>query len=229
MRSPRSAPRENGLDGSTETTPTVRSPARRVLDERADQGRLADAGRPGDADHAAPPRLRIELADERIGERVAVLDQGDRPSERAPVSRSHTASSGRRAPTPACATTPLYALRGRSPTAPVPSGVAAAFASLSRRTSISSSRTAMRSSPAAAEPLALASVPCPERATRGSRRTLVERDEGARRRLAVGLEEVIVAGARHRKPARHEQRGEGADERRPPPPRSSPSVRPANR
>ena len=50
IRSPSSAPCENGLDGSTETTPTVRSEPAHVAEERADQARLPHSGRPGDAD-----------------------------------------------------------------------------------------------------------------------------------------------------------------------------------
>ena len=117
-----------------------------MLDERADQRRLPHSGRPGDADHDGLPRLRIELANERIRERVAVLDQGDRPRERAPVSRSHAARQLVERPLPpAPRRATLCGASGR-PTC------ARASASLSRRTSISSSRTAIRSSPAAAEP-----------------------------------------------------------------------------
>ena len=87
MRSPSSAPCVNGLDGSTEITPTVWSCAADVADERADQARLADAGRAGDADRVGAAGVRVELADELVGERVAVLDEGDRARERAPVAR----------------------------------------------------------------------------------------------------------------------------------------------
>ena len=85
IRSPSSAPCVNGLDGSTEITPTVRSSLAHVADERADQRRLADAGRAGDADHERRARLRVELAHELVRERVAVLDERDRARERAPV------------------------------------------------------------------------------------------------------------------------------------------------
>ena len=62
-----------------------------VADERADQRRLADARRAGDADDERRARLRVEVADELVRERVAVLDERDRPRERAPV-----AARGRR-------------------------------------------------------------------------------------------------------------------------------------
>ena len=89
IRSPSSAPCVNGLDGSTEITPDRRVRLPHVPDERADQRRLADAGRPGDADDERRAGLRVELADELVRERVAVLDQRDRPGERAPVAAPH--------------------------------------------------------------------------------------------------------------------------------------------
>ena len=79
----------NGLDGSTETTPTVRSSPRMWRDERADEARLPDPGRAGDADDRGAARLRIELADERVRERVAVLDERDRACERTAIARAN--------------------------------------------------------------------------------------------------------------------------------------------
>ena len=58
MRSPSSAPCENGLDGSTETTPTVVLCRAHVPDERGDEARLADAGRPRQPDRVRPSRSR---------------------------------------------------------------------------------------------------------------------------------------------------------------------------
>ena len=54
-------------------------------DERRDEARLADAGRPGDPDGVRTARLRVDVADDLVGERVAVLDERDRARERAPV------------------------------------------------------------------------------------------------------------------------------------------------
>src|SRR5439155_1995766 len=53
--------------------------------QRRDQTRLADAGRPGDTDGVHPTRLRVGLGDEVVCERVAVLDERDRASERTAV------------------------------------------------------------------------------------------------------------------------------------------------
>ena len=85
IRSPSSAPCVNGLDGSTETTPTVCSCARTWRTSARDQARLADARRAGDADRVRAARVRVELAHELVGQRVAVLDERDRARERAPV------------------------------------------------------------------------------------------------------------------------------------------------
>src|SRR5437899_2435755 len=58
-------------------------------DQRGDQARLADAGWARDADRVRAPRLGIDVMDEVVGERIAVLDQGDRPGECAPVARAN--------------------------------------------------------------------------------------------------------------------------------------------
>ena len=79
----------NGLDGSTEIDADGLSARADVADERGDQARLADARRPGDADDVRGARLRVDLADELVRERVAVLDERDRPGERAPVALAH--------------------------------------------------------------------------------------------------------------------------------------------
>ena len=84
MRSPSSAPFENGLDGSTEIDADRQLVAADVADERADQARLADPGRAGDAERVRLSRVRVELADEVVGQRVGVLDQRDR-ARRAPA------------------------------------------------------------------------------------------------------------------------------------------------
>ena len=53
-----------------------------VADERRDQGRLADPGRAGDADGVGSARVRINLPDEVVRERVGVLDERDRARKR---------------------------------------------------------------------------------------------------------------------------------------------------
>ena len=60
-----------------------------MLDQRGDQRGLPDSWWPGHADHDGVPGLRIELLHDRIRERVAVLDQGDRPRERAAIASTH--------------------------------------------------------------------------------------------------------------------------------------------
>ncbi len=60
-----------------------------VLDERGDQRRFSHARRPCHADDDGVPGLRIELLHDRIRERVPVLDQGDRPRERATIARPY--------------------------------------------------------------------------------------------------------------------------------------------
>ena len=54
-------------------------------DQRGDEARLADAGRAGDADRVRGTGLRVEVGDDAVRERVAVLDERDRACERAPV------------------------------------------------------------------------------------------------------------------------------------------------
>ena len=55
------------------------------LGERADQRRLADAGRPGEADDLGVPGVRVDLADELPALGAVVLDERDRARERAAV------------------------------------------------------------------------------------------------------------------------------------------------
>ena len=91
IRSPRSAPCVNGLDGSRRSRRrSDRAPGR--AGRAADQRRLADSRRARD-----PPRTRaglgVEVADQCVGKRVGVLDQGDRPCERPPVARRTPAAS----------------------------------------------------------------------------------------------------------------------------------------
>ena len=89
IRSPSSAPWVNGLDGSTEITPTVCCLGAHEPDQRGRQARLADAGRPGQPDGERVARLRIDVADDLVRERIAVLDERDRTRERTPVARQH--------------------------------------------------------------------------------------------------------------------------------------------
>ena len=90
MRSPRSAPCVNGLDGSTEITPTVCSAARIRRTSAAIRLDLPTPGGPVIPTTYARARLRVHLAHELVRERVAVLDERDRPGERAPVTLAHS-------------------------------------------------------------------------------------------------------------------------------------------
>src|SRR5215218_2771741 len=56
-----------------------------VADQGADEGRLPDARRSGDSQHRRPTCLGVDGCDHLRGQRVAVLDERDRPCERAPV------------------------------------------------------------------------------------------------------------------------------------------------
>src|SRR5688572_7308909 len=54
-------------------------------DKRTDEGRLADPRGAGDADRPRTTRRRVEIVDDARREGVAVLDERDRPGQRAPV------------------------------------------------------------------------------------------------------------------------------------------------
>ncbi len=77
--------RARRVDGEDADRPLLRA---HVTDERGDEAGLADAGRPGHADGVGAARLRIDIAHELGGHRVAVLDERDRPRERPPVARA---------------------------------------------------------------------------------------------------------------------------------------------
>src|SRR5207253_10830456 len=54
-------------------------------DERRDQARLADAWRARDPDGIGAPRIRVDVADELVRERVRVLDERDRADRKSVV------------------------------------------------------------------------------------------------------------------------------------------------
>ena len=58
-----------------------------VPDERADQAGLPHPGRAGHPHDVRAAGVRVEVADELVGERLRALDEGDRAGERAPVAR----------------------------------------------------------------------------------------------------------------------------------------------
>src|SRR5207247_11121806 len=73
-------------------------PAAHVADERADQRRLADTRRACDSDAVRASRVGINLADEVVRERVAILDERDRTPEGSLVAGAH--AGGERVPRP---------------------------------------------------------------------------------------------------------------------------------
>jgi hypothetical protein len=78
-----------------------------VANEGADQRRLADAGRAGDAERVRVARLGVELADDAVGGRVTALDESDRTRERAAVAPAHTGDELLVRPLPAAHDGPL--------------------------------------------------------------------------------------------------------------------------
>ena len=85
MRSPSSAPCVNGLEGSTETTPTVVSRSRTSRISAETRLDFPTPGGPVRPTAYALPVCGIEVGDEVVGERIAVLDERDRACERTPV------------------------------------------------------------------------------------------------------------------------------------------------
>ena len=90
IRSPSSAPWREGARW-IDRDHADRQPERaHVGDQRTDQRRLADAGRPGDPDRERRAGVRIQLLKHCHSVGPTTLDQRDRPCDRPPVARSHT-------------------------------------------------------------------------------------------------------------------------------------------
>ena len=95
MRSPSSAPCVNGEDGSIESTADVAVAARAGAAISAPISvDLPAPGGPVKPTTAALPGVRIDLADERPALGVVVLDERDRPRERALVAREQALGEG---------------------------------------------------------------------------------------------------------------------------------------
>src|SRR5579884_1627262 len=86
--------------------PDVRAAGAHDADQRGDEARLADAGRPREADGVRAPRLRVQIAHDLVGERIAVLDERDRARERAPVTRAERVDEALARPVAAAAHAP---------------------------------------------------------------------------------------------------------------------------
>ena len=191
MRSPSSAPRENGLDGSTETTPTVRSRSRTCPTSAPIRLDLPTPGGPVTPTIAARPVLRIELAHERVRERVAVLDERDRARERTPIAGAHARDELlERQLLPRHAET-LFRRRRRS-----------SFGR-PRRASISSRSVAMRSSGGSRAPLAAA------RAGTGAAHA---RCSAATADSALASIASLLRRGRDREPSRHHERDDRGEQ-----------------
>ena len=85
MRSPRTAPPESGLDGSTAITATRRPRCPDVTEERGYERALAGSGWPGDADHVSLAGQRKERIKRLQPGRVFVFDQGRQAGQRSSV------------------------------------------------------------------------------------------------------------------------------------------------
>ena len=79
----------NGLDGSIESTPTVRSRSRSSAVIAPISVLLPTPGGPVTPTIRARPVRWEELGDELVALRVAVLDQADGPRQRAALAREH--------------------------------------------------------------------------------------------------------------------------------------------
>jgi len=83
MRSPSIAPPENGLEGSTATTPTdlprrVNSPISSLTSVD-----LPAPGAPGDAEHVRAAQVRMDPLHDRTADLGFILDRRNRPRDRA--------------------------------------------------------------------------------------------------------------------------------------------------
>src|SRR6266536_209220 len=87
-------PLREGARGIDRDDADARAVGAHVPDERRDEARLADAWRAGEAHGVRLSRLGIEVGDDVVGERVAVLDERDRTRERATVALADTGGEG---------------------------------------------------------------------------------------------------------------------------------------
>ena len=117
IRSPRSAPLVNGLDGSTETTPTVSRASARA---RRARRRATTCRRPAGPSRRRRPRARSRGRARGRGkrERIAVLDERDRPRERAAIALPHARGQLFERPLLPRHASPLYAAPATPPGEP---------------------------------------------------------------------------------------------------------------
>ena len=67
-----------GLDGHDRNGPARSS---QLADQRGDEGALAGARRPGDANEVGLPGQRVQPAQGRLGNRRSILDGGQQPRQ----------------------------------------------------------------------------------------------------------------------------------------------------
>jgi phage tail tape-measure protein len=87
MRSPRTAPPEIGLDGSTAATATLWPRGAQGGDIGIDQCRFAGSGRTGKADHRRATDARTDTPINEIRGSAAALHQGDAACQRRRMAR----------------------------------------------------------------------------------------------------------------------------------------------
>ena len=109
MRSPRIAPDENGLLGSTARIPTRRCSAARESDQLVHQRALAGARRTRDADRQRPSGIRKQKPAEFPASGTLVLNQAGRARERTKITlRTFSASCSGGIVRRRASTVPLY-------------------------------------------------------------------------------------------------------------------------
>ena len=89
MRSPRMAPPDTGLEGSTAMMPTVLPWRAHVLGVGVDQRRLARPRRPREADHQCVPKVRLHRLQQARRGGGQPFQLGDRARYGAPLARAH--------------------------------------------------------------------------------------------------------------------------------------------
>ena len=94
IRSPSTAPRVNGLDGSIESTPTSRSALRSSSVSAPISVLLPTPGGPVIPTTRAPAGVREQLGDQLVARGLAVLDQADPARQRPPVAGEQALARG---------------------------------------------------------------------------------------------------------------------------------------
>ena len=216
MRSPSSAPlreRARRVDGD-HAHPLALGRAGAPT-SAGDQARLADSRRAGEADDRGLAGARVELAHELVGERVAVLDEGDRPRDRAlvaardarrPERAGRSAGGSPRLQRPRQGGGEDRVLLGRADRDP--------DACRGRRTAPAGARSPHRASSARARARAVADVDGEEVGARRERPHPRGRERGRRARPGRARSDPACGGARRGRPGSRAPRRARARRRR---------------